>query len=126
MCQFCNGDINKFVSLLRKGVYPYKYMDNGERFDETPLPDRKYFYSELIVFKRLLMKIIQMFKSVWRIKTKKSWWLPWFVFSNGTLLLSQVFQNIRNKCIEIYELNLAHFFSAPGLACKRHASSKLV
>ena len=25
---FCNNDINKFVSLLRKGVYPYEYMDS--------------------------------------------------------------------------------------------------
>ena len=24
--EFCNGDINKFVSLLRKGVYPYEYV----------------------------------------------------------------------------------------------------
>ena len=24
---FCNKDLNKFVMLLRKGVYPYEYMD---------------------------------------------------------------------------------------------------
>ena len=29
------GDINKFALLLRKGVYPYEYMDSWERFDET-------------------------------------------------------------------------------------------
>ena len=33
--QFCNEGINKFVLSLRKGVYPYKYMDSWERFDET-------------------------------------------------------------------------------------------
>ena len=33
--------------LLRKGVYPYEYMDSWERFDETSLPDKKVFYSEL-------------------------------------------------------------------------------
>ena len=33
--QLCNGDINKYVSLLRKGVYPYEYMDSWERSDET-------------------------------------------------------------------------------------------
>ena len=33
-----------------------------------------------------------------------------------TLLLAGVFENFRDKCIEIYELDPAHFFSAPGLA----------
>ena len=45
--QFCNGDINKSVWLLRKGVYPYEYIDSWERFDETSLPDKKSFHSEL-------------------------------------------------------------------------------
>ena len=44
---FCNGDLNKFILLLRKGVYPYEYMDNWERFDETSLPDKESFYSSL-------------------------------------------------------------------------------
>ena len=39
--QFCDGDTNKFVSLLRKGVCPYEYIDSWERFDETSLPDKK-------------------------------------------------------------------------------------
>ena len=45
--RFCNGDVNKFVLLLRKGVYPYEYMDSWEKFNETSLPDKKAFYSEL-------------------------------------------------------------------------------
>ena len=45
--KFCNGDINKFILLLRKGVYPYEYMDSWERFDEASLPDKKVFYNEL-------------------------------------------------------------------------------
>ena len=44
--EFCNGDINKFIILLRTGVCPYEYMDSWERFDETSLPDKKASYSE--------------------------------------------------------------------------------
>ena len=38
--QFCNGDMNEFVLLLRKGVYPYEYMDSWGRFDEASLTDK--------------------------------------------------------------------------------------
>ena len=41
--QFYNGDINKLVLLLRKGVYPYQYMNSRKRFDEASLPDKKSF-----------------------------------------------------------------------------------
>ena len=43
MCQFCNGDIKKFVLLQRKGVDPYEYMNSWERFNESSLPDKKFF-----------------------------------------------------------------------------------
>ena len=45
-----------------------------------------------------------------------------------TLLLIDVFENFRNKCIEIYELDPAHFLSAPGLAwqpCLKKTGVKL-
>ena len=45
--EFCNGDINKFILLLRKWVYPYEYMGSWERFNQTSLPDKKAIYSEL-------------------------------------------------------------------------------
>ena len=32
--------------MLRKGVYPYEYMDSWEKFNETSLP-RKDFYNNL-------------------------------------------------------------------------------
>ena len=45
--RFCNGNLNKFVLLLRKGVYPYEYMDSWEKFDENTLPPKEAFYSNL-------------------------------------------------------------------------------
>ena len=44
---FCNNDINKFILLLRKGAYPYEYVDNWERFSEISLPSKEDFYSNL-------------------------------------------------------------------------------
>ena len=57
--EFSNKDLNKFILLLRKGVYPYKYMDNWERFNETSLPNKESFYSKLI-WKILMILIIDM------------------------------------------------------------------
>ena len=45
--KFCNNDLNKLVLLLRKGVYPYEYMDTWERFSEISLPNKEDFYSNL-------------------------------------------------------------------------------
>ena len=33
--------------LLRKRVYPYEYMDNWEKFNETSMPEKEYLYSHL-------------------------------------------------------------------------------
>ena len=41
--QFCHGNLNKFVMLLRKGVYPYENMNSWEKFNETVLPPKRFF-----------------------------------------------------------------------------------
>ena len=45
--KLCNGDINKFLMLLRKVVYSYEYMDSWDKFDEKELQSKKHFYSKL-------------------------------------------------------------------------------
>ena len=45
--KFSNNDINKFIFLSRKDVYPYE--DMGEKFTETTLPEKEKFYSKLNV-----------------------------------------------------------------------------
>ena len=126
--EFCNKNLNKFILLLRKGVYPYEYMDNWERFNETSLPNKESFYSNLNmeniddidyrhgnnVFKRFKLKNLGEYHD----KT----------IQNDTLLLADVFENFRNKCLKVYELDPAHFLSLPGLAwqaCLKKTSVKL-
>ena len=47
---------------------------------------------------------------------------------SDTLFLVDVFENFRHKCIEIYEIDPAHFLSGPGLAweaCLKKTEVKL-
>ena len=45
--QLYHNNIEKFRLLLRKGVYPYEYMDSWDKFNEQVPLDKKYYYSEL-------------------------------------------------------------------------------
>ena len=45
--KFSNRENNKFTLLLRKGVYPYEYIDDWEKFNEISLPEKEDFYSHL-------------------------------------------------------------------------------
>ena len=45
--KFSTHGNNKFILLLQKGLYPYEYMDDCERFNETSLPEKEDFYSHL-------------------------------------------------------------------------------
>ena len=45
--KFFNNDVNKFILLLRKVIYPYEYMDEWEKFNETSLPEKEEFFSNL-------------------------------------------------------------------------------
>ena len=89
--------------LLRKAVYPYEYMVSWERFDETSLPEKNVFYSELYLEDITDKDYGHAQKVFEEIKLKN-------------LGDYHVFGNFRNKCIEINKFNPAHFLSAPGLA----------
>ena len=107
-----------FVMLLRKGVYPYEYMDSWERFNETSLPDKKAFYSELNL-EDITDKDYEHAQKVFKdLKLKNLGDYHDLYVQSDTLLLADVFENFRNKCIEIYELDPVHFLSAPRFACQ--------
>ena len=113
---FCNNDLNKFVLLLRKGVYPYEDMDSWKKFNETSLPSKTDFYSNLSmedidnIDYRLGKNVFKGFKL-----ENLGDYHDLYVQSD-TLLLADVFENLRDMCIKENELDPAHFLSLSGLA----------
>ena len=62
------------------------------------------------------------------IRNKKSRRYHHLCAQSDTLLLADVFENFRDKCNQIYELDPVDFFSAPGLAwqaCLKKTDVKL-
>ena len=113
---FCSGDINKFILLLRKGVYPYEYMDSFERFFEASLPDKDAFYGNLNM-ESITDIDYRHAKNVFnKFNNNNLGDYPDLYFRSNTLLLADVFINFRKVCFHIHDLDPAHFLSAPGLA----------
>ena len=91
-------------------------MDSWERFNEASLPYKEPFYRNLNmeditdvdhrhakrVFKNLSNKNLGDYHDLY--------------VQSDTLLLADVFENFRNMCIKVYELDPSQFLSAPGLA----------
>ena len=126
--QFCSGDLNKLVLLLRKGVYPYEYMDSWERFNETSLPDKKAFYSELNIEDITDRDYAHAQKVFEEFKLKNLGDYHDLYVQSDTLLLADVFENFRKMCLEIYELDPTYFVFEPGLAwqaCLKKTEIKL-
>ena len=114
--QLCNKDLNKFALLLRKGIYPYEYMDSWKRFKEESLPDKESFYSELNN-EHITDEDYAHAQKVWdtfKIKNLGEYHDLYVQFD--TELLADVLESFRDKCIEIYELDPAGFLPVPGLA----------
>ena len=95
--------------LLRKGVYPYEYMDDWDRFNEEKLPNKSDFYSSLNmediseidyghalkVFNKLNIKNLGEYRDLY--------------VQSDTILLADVFESFRNLCINTYGLDPAYF-----------------
>ena len=91
-------------------------MDSWKRFEYESLPDAESFYSELNN-EHITDEDYEHAQKVWSTFNIKNLgeYHDLYVQSD-TALLADVFENFRDKCIEIYELDPAHFLSAPGLA----------
>ena len=113
--QFCNGDNNKFVLLLRKGVYPYDYTNDWDKFKETQLPLMKDFHNTLNQTD-ITKEDYQHANKVWNtFSIKNLGEYDDLYVQSDTLLLTDIFENFRETCQRIYKLDPTHFLSAPGL-----------
>ena len=91
-------------------------MDVWEIFDEKFLPFKSEFYGNLTLENITDIDYRHANKVFKKFKLKNLGEYHDLHVQSDTLLLAAVFENFRNKCIEIYELDPAHFLSAPGLA----------
>ena len=116
MYEFCNGDLNKFILLPRKGIYPYEDMDNWRKIDETTLPPKEAFYSNLNL-ENISDEDYAHAQKLWQVfEIKNRGEYHDLYVQSDTILLVDVFENFRNMFLEIYELDPVYLVSAPGLA----------
>ena len=109
--EFCDKDLNKFIMLLRKGVYPYEYMDGWDKFNEELIPSKESFYSSLILENITEVDYIHA-KNVFKtFKLNNLGDYHDLYVRSDTLLLVDAFENFRNVCLSNYELDPAHFVS---------------
>ena len=90
-------------------------MGSWERFDETWLPDEKDFYSKLNLEDISDEDYTHAQKFFKELKLKNLGDCHDLDVQSDILLLVGVFENFRNKCIEIYEIDPAHFLSGQRL-----------
>ena len=91
-------------------------MHSWEKFNETSLPDKKAFYSELNLEDITEKDYGHEQKVCEELKLKQLGDYHNLSAQKDTLLLADIFENFRHKCIKTYELEPAHFLSAFGLA----------
>ncbi|KAG1677003.1 hypothetical protein GQR58_014046 [Nymphon striatum] len=112
-------NLEKYYSgnvLLRKGVYPYDYMDSLEKLDETSLPPKNAFYSKLND-SNISDDDYKHAQSVWNIFKMKSMRDYHDIYLKTDVLhLADVFENFRDVCLQNYILDPAWYYTAPGLA----------
>ena len=102
--------------MLWKGVYPYEYMDDWEKFNETSLPEKEDFYSHLNMEDITDADYAHTKRVCKDFEIKNLGEYHDLYVQSNTLLLADVFENFRNMCLKIYELDPAKFISTPGLA----------
>ena len=102
--------------VLRKGAYPYDYMDSLKRLNETKLPPKEAFYSKLSG-EGIDDQDYEHAEKVWsafNCTTMRDY--HDLYNESDVLLLADIFENFRDICMDNYKLDPAWYFTSPGLA----------
>ena len=91
-------------------------MDDREKFNETSLPKKEDFYSNLNMEYNTDADYAHVKRVCRDFDEKYLGEYHDLYVQSDTLLLANVFENFRNICIKIYELDPSKFLSAAGLA----------
>ena len=106
----------QFSYVRQKGVMPYCYMDDMSKLDETALPCRCKFYDHLRQ-QSILPEDYRRACQVWGVfKCSTLGEYYELYLKSDVLLLADVFENYRDLCLKTYDLDPAHYFTAPGLS----------
>ena len=91
-------------------------MDSWNRFNETSLPDKKYFYSRLNMENIIDIDYTHAARVFKEFKMNNLGDYHDLYVQSDTLLLADIFENFRDMSLKIYELDPAYFVSLPGFA----------
>jgi hypothetical protein len=112
----CVKDKSDLDLLTEKGVYPYDYMNSWDKFNETQLPDKKHVYSEL-TGDHITDNDYDRAQIVWdKFNIKDLGEYHDLYLKTDVLLLTDVFENFRDMCMNYYGLDPAHYYTLPNFA----------
>ena len=105
----------KLDLMIRKGVYPYDYMDSFDKFNKK-LPMKEEFYS-ILNNEHISDEDYKHAQNVWNTFSLKNMGEYHDLYlQSDILLLADVFENFRKTCLEYYKLDPCHYFTSPGLS----------
>ena len=109
-------DPTKQDLLLRKGVYPYDYVDSPTKLTETALPPQAAFYS-ILNQEAISAEDYAHAENIWRVFQCRTMGDYHDVYlKSDVILLADVFESFRDTAMETYKLDPAHYFTAPGFS----------
>ncbi|XP_066585614.1 uncharacterized protein [Prorops nasuta] len=104
----------EFELVTQKGVFPYDYLDNWDKFEDTTLPKYEDFYSELSLC-NITLEEYEHAKKVWKIfNIKNLGEYSDLYLKTDVLLLADIFQTFRMNCLSSYGLDPAYYFTLPS------------